>query len=601
MSWEARSGLRIGLQIVSGLILLLVVNEAVRNVFELFLNHGPLHDRQPYFGELLLYVLFLVLGGGAALLFAFGLDGVNRLGAPGRATPMLSATQQMIAASVVAMVGAWAIGYFVTGFSWFTDDEQAYLYQAKLYQRSSLSGPVIEPIEAFRHPFVVLVAPREGVSHWTGVYPILQPTLMAISDKLGNIHLSQLACVGLIVFHTGRLAATLFDSGRTGCIAAWLCAFSPMLLGLGATYHTSILATALSVMTVRILIALLHRWTTPLGVATGLVTGGIFLARPMEGTLCVLMFGGVLTVNWLKRLARDAYTAGDGVRMTLPIVGYGLGGLVSLAVFMAVNKAHTGDPLYSAYNILEQIIGGFFGFGEVMMWGRPHTPLLAVQQTLGALVRMNTWLFGWPASLALWFFALRADYRTKPGLLLFAMSAIQLCAYMPLAFGSVHDFGSAYHVWHLPWIASVSAAVIERLKVRRQTRRSASWWPSTDSVLLGATLAGLIGFWPLQVARWRIVADTIQGPVRAAEAATRGQKALVLWTQYLPPAPLRTWVHYPPAPHPDDRILWAYYTPELLAEIQLRYPDRHLYAFSWEGNTPVVVSLEATIQATGKP
>jgi hypothetical protein len=281
----------------------------------------------------------------------------------------------------------------------------------------------------------------------------------------------------------------------------------------------------------------------------------------------------------------------------LPLVGYGLGGLVSLAIFMAVNKAHTGNPFYSAYNILEKVIGSFFGFGEVMMWGRPHTPMLAVQQTLGALVRMNAWLFGWPASLALWFFALRSDYRSKAGLLLFGMSAVQLCAYMPLAFGSVHDFGSAYHVWHLPWIASVTASVLERMKNRLPPGRASARWPSVESSMVGMTLAGLIGFWPLQVARWRIVSDTIQGPVRAAGAGTKGQKALVVWTQYWPDAPLRSWVHYPPAPDLEDRIVWAYYSPELLTEAQVRYPDRHIYAFSWEGDVPVVVSLDAAIRA----
>jgi hypothetical protein len=371
-----------------------------------------------------------------------------------------------------------------------------------------------------------------------------------------------------------------------------------MLLGLGATYHTSILATALSVMALRSLVALLRDWAPHLGVATGLVTGSIFLARPMEGTLCVLMFGGLLIVSWVRRVRRAGKTAGDVARETLPLVWYGLGGLVSLFVFMAVNQAHTGNPLRSAYNILEEVIGGFFGFGDVMMWGRPHTPMLAVQQTLGALVRMNAWLFGWPASLALWIFALRSDYRTKAGVLLFGMSAIQLCAYMPLAFGSVHDFGSAYHVWHLPWIASVSASVIERMRARLQPRWAGARWPSVDSGFLGMTLAGLIGFWPLQVARWRVVSETIQAPVRAAEAATQGHKALVVWTRYLPPVPLRTWVHYPPAPDQTDDIWWAYYSPESLEEARLRYPDRHVYAFSWEGNQPVVVSLDAALRAT---
>ncbi len=597
MSSQTRNALRIGLQIVSGLMLLLTINEVIRHFFDLFVNHGPLHDREPYWAELLLYALFVVLGGGAALLFAFGLDGVKRLAPPDSGGGGSSVTGQLLLASAVAVLGASAIGYFVTDFSWFTDDEQAYIYQSKLYGRGALSAPALEPVVAFRHPFVVLVNPKGGVPHWTGVYPVLQPALMALSTKLGNIHLSQLCCVGLIVFHTGRLAGSLFGSPRVGVWAAWLCAFSPMLLGLGATYHTSILATALSVMAVRTLLALHDQWSLKMGGALGLVTGAIFLARPMEGTLCVLLFGGFNIAHWIRRWLRGERTPGRLVASTLPLVGYGLGGLVSLAIFMAVNKAHTGDPFRSAYNILEQVIGGFFGFGETMMWGRPHTPTLAVQQTIGALVRMNAWLFGWPASLALWFFALRSDYRTKPGLLLFGMSTVQLCAYMPLAFGSVHDFGSAYHVWHLPWIACISASVLERMRVRLEPRWLGAKWPTVQSTFMGMTLAGLIGFWPLQVARWQVVSNTIQAPLRAAEAATKGQKALVIWTQYLPPVPLRTWVHYPPAVDPEDQIWWGFYTPDFLEEMLARYPERRIFAFSWEGDRAVVAPLDATLQA----
>lgn len=594
-SRPSRSWLRTGLLAAFGLLLLLVVSSAVRHFFQAFLSHGPLHDREPYWGEILLYVSFLVLGAPAALLFAYAIDSVPRQGAdpvPAEASPRF----QLVLASLVAVVGAFAIGYWVTDFAWFTDDEQAYLYQAKLYQRGSLSGRVMEPLALFQHPFVVIVAPRADGPHWTGVYPVLQPALMALSAKLGNIHLSQLTCVGLIVYHTGRLASSLFESARVGTTAAWLCAFSPMLLGLGATYHTSILATTLSILALRLLLVLLKEWRWVIGLGLGLTTGSIFLARPMEGTLCVLLLGGFLIAHWVQRGASGTSFRLRWLRDLLPLTGYGTGGLVPLGVFMWVNYQHTGHPFHSAYNILEQVIGGFFGFGDDKMWGRSHTPELALRQTLGALVRMNAWLFGWPSSLALWFLALRSEFRSRVGLLLFGLSAVQLCAYMPLAFGSVHDFGSAYHVWHLPWIASISAYVIEKLLERRGRlfgRRS----PSVSALALGMTLAGLIGFWPLQVARWRAVSDIILGPVRAAEIATRGQKAIVLWSYYLPPAPLRSWVHYPPAPDPNDRIIWARYVPDELPALVKAYPDRHIYGFGWEDGRAVVAPLDASIAA----
>lgn len=601
LQWKKLHWLRGAVAIVAGLLLVLALDEIARHFFDTIVNHGPLHDREPYWGELFFYVLFLMLGAPAGLLFGYALRVFqgSEYHTGGRAFGAGEATLELVAASAFAIFGSWAIGHWVTDFAWFTDDEQAYLYQAKLYQRGILSDAVMEPLDALRHPFVVPVGLHDGVQHWTGVYPVLQPLLMAASAKLGFVHLSQLSCVGLIVFHTGRLASELFpdsDVRRTATTAAWFCALSPMLLGLGATYHTAILATCLSVLALRLTVRLTRTWTLVGGSGLGLITGCIFLARPMEGTLLVLLLGGLLMVNTRRRVGRAPASLGAIVRQLPPIVGYGLGGLVPFAVFLLVNKAHTGRPLYSAYNILETIIGGFFGFGDGMMWGRTHTPLLALRQTMGALVRMNAWLLGWPSSLALWFLSVRRPYRSQTALLLLALSAVQLLAYMPLAFGSVHDFGSAYHVWHLPWVACISASVLGRMRVLGAGWRVGSVRMPAAAGAVGMTLAGIGAFWPIQIQRWRVVSDTILGPVRAAEAATVGVKAIVLWSQYLPPAPLRSWVHYPPAPDPADRIIWARYNPDSLPELYARYPERQFFGLSWDGETPVVLPLQASVE-----
>lgn len=587
--------LRSGVLLTFGLVLCWVIGVVIRRDFDQFVNHGPLHDREPYWGELTLYALMVGVGGVAALCFAGGLTSLRRhasRGWLGLALPHSTPRGWMVTASVVAAAGAWAIGHWVTDFAWFTDDEQAYIYQAKLYGRGVLSGPVMEPALALRHPFVVPVLEKDGVPHWTGVYPVLQPFLMAMSAKLGNIHLSQFLCVAFVVYNTGRLAETLFGVAKVGVVAAWLTAFSPALLGLGATHHTSVLATALSVGAVRLLTHVSRTGSFLGSIGLGLVTGSIFLARPMEGTLCVLMFGGWLVV----RAWRRARSNGFGAELA-PLVGFGLGGLVPLAVFLSVNVAHTGKPNYSAYNILEQYIGGFFGFGDGKMWGRTHTPELAMRQTLGALVRMNAWLFGWPASLALWFVSLRADYRSPKTLLLMGMSVVQLCAYVPLAFGSVHDFGSAYHVWHLPWVASITSWVLHRMSQQAGTWNG--FWRHFP-VGLGAasmTLVGLLAFWPTQMQRWRTVSDVILGPVRAAKAAVGQNQAIVFWSSYMPPVPLRSWVHYGPSPDPGDAIIWARYYPHLLGEFRQRYPERRFYALNWGQTRPVVTSMDASVDA----
>jgi hypothetical protein len=56
-------------------------------------------------------------------------------------------------------------------------------------------------------------------------------------------------------------------------------------------------------------------------------------------------------------------------------------------------------------------------------------------------------------------------------------------------------------------------------------------------------------------------------------------------------------VHYPPTPDPADRIIWAQFNPYFLGELRQRYPDRQFFGLSWDGDTPIVESADASIDA----
>jgi len=538
------------------------------------------------FGEAKLYTFMLLLGMPAAGCFARGLFlvGVQRYT---KLRDRLMQRRALIVPAVLASVGAWVIAHFVIDYSHFTDDEQAYIYQAYLYAKGQLSSPILEPREAFEHSFLVPVDPVDGVPQWAGCYPILQPLLMALSGFLGNMHWSNLLCVGILTYSTGRFAERWFDDARVGVIAAWLTCSSPMLLGLGATYHTAILGATLSVVAVRALLWTLDSPGLLPAYALGLCVGALVLTRPMEGALAVLV--SVVVLLWQ---ALQLHRAGQGVLVVLrPIVGYGLGGLLPLCAFVGTNLRYTGHPLRGAYYVLEQKIGPFFGFGERVMWGRSHNFHSGLVQTVTAFIRTNAFMYGWPLSLGFVALSLWRPLRDRRVLILLAVGVLQVTGYFFLAFGSVHDFGHAYHVWHIPWVSAITAWVLVQLPKVLAPSGLEGIGQGARYFAAGMAVVALGVFWPVQIVRWYDVSKVFVRHVNAAREAVGEHDAIVLWTTVQPPQVQRAWMFQAPAPLPGAHILWARDEQRFYPELRANFPDRDVYRLTWENFRPVLTKV----------
>ena len=523
-------------------------------------------DRYLQLGELTHYMLLLVLGLPAAFAFALALSDrfaswlVKVLERAGYLVPALCAA-----------IGSFCISHFVTRGAWFTDDEQAYLFQMHGYLRGSLTLPALSPEPLFHHPFVVVSQIRQGVAQWAGTYPILQPLMMAASSLFGSPLLSQWLCSGAIVYNTGKLAEELSGERRLGLYAAWIAAASPMLLGLAATYHTAVLSTLLSLLCLRACLRARERPSFGVGALVGGLAGAVFLTRGLEGALMVVTSAGLL-VWWFRSQLRRA----------LPLAqGFALMGAVALAAYLYVNWRSTGDPELTTYAVWAREKGRIMGFGTNLMWGRTHSPQLGLSQTATTLVRMNTWVFGWPTSLAIPLLGLLPTLRSQRSLALLALSAAQLFGYFFLAFGSVHDFGAAYHVWHVPWLAAITVLVIQRGR---------SYVTHVPRLLLGMTLTGLLALWPTLIVKWGNTARATLAPVEAARAAAHGRKAVVLWSSMHTPN-IASWVHFPPAPVPDRAVLWALDAPGAAELVRAALPDRVILRLLWDQGRPRVVEL----------
>jgi hypothetical protein len=344
-----------------------------------------------------------------------------------------------------------------------------------------------------------------------------------------------------------------------------------MLLGLAATYHTAVLGCTLSVLSMRACLAALASPTLLRGVLLGLCAGAAFLTRPLEGSLMVVVTFGMLCTLLRTRL-RSAWHV---------LLGFAITGALVFAVYLAINLRITGSPFETTYGLWAKQYGRVLGFGSNMMWGRLHTPEHGLSQTFTTLVRMNTWEFGWPSALILPVIGLFPRLRTRAGVWLLALSAMQLCGYFFLAFGSVHDFGGSYHVWHLPWIVCGSMLVLQRAR---------DYVPGLVRVLLGMTLVGLVAFWPTQLSKWHDTALATLAPIRAAEKVAAGRPAIVLWGNMHTPG-VASWVHWPPAPIPDAALLWVPDRGQTAEQLRSVQPTRTVLRLTWMGAEPVVYEL----------
>jgi hypothetical protein len=193
---------------------------------------------------------------------------------------------------------------------------------------------------------------------------------------------------------------------------------------------------------------------------------------------------------------------------------------------------------------------------------------------------MNTWVFGWPVSLLVpvlgLFRALGGGF--VPWLL--GLSLLQLGGYAFLAFGSVHDFGTAYQVWHVPILAVVTMSVFAH--ARRLTAR-------VGPIAFSMTLVSLLVFWPIQLEKWRATAAATLAPVQAAERAAQGRPVFVLWRSVKTEG-VGSWVHYPPSPFPENRIIWVQDVPGAAETLGRLYPERAVLRLVWLGAVPAVIA-----------
>lgn len=288
------------------------------------------------------------------------------------------------AAAALAALAAFAGSHLVLERTPLTDDEHAYLFQARIFSLGRLTWESPPCRELFDNTFLV----NDG--RWYSQYPAGHPLLLVPGVWLGDPWIVPAACAGFSVFFMAAAARRLH--GRSA--AAWtalLAAGSPFLLGISSTLLSH--ATCLALLAAFLWAGLLA--TRPgsywgWGLAAALLFGLAVLDRPFSAVAVGAPLTGLLLVRWWRSGRRRSLAA-----------AYGAGGLAMLALQLWLDWRMNGHPLYTGYVAYWLPREGWrspFGFGT-FPWGIVHTPAIALGNLWHGLVRLNAWLLGWPVSL----------------------------------------------------------------------------------------------------------------------------------------------------------------------------------------------------------
>lgn len=441
-----------------------------------------------------------------------------------------------------------------------TDDENAYLFQA----RTLLLGRVVNPPPPVRKSFDNVFLINDG-RQWTGKYSLGHPAVVALGLLAGSKYgMTVLVSVLSIVLVYG-IARRLEWERRTALLAALLMAASPFfyLVSSSLLSHTTA-GFALACFFALFLRARNHAGR-PAGLvaafAGGLALGLAFNIRPLTAVGYALPFG-VLAASDLIARRRGTWTF---------LLSWSAGILVMAAATALSNQAVTGDPLlfpFTYYNPEERI--GFGPYG--------HTPAMAVSNLAVSMVRLNSFLFGFPVSLLLaavpFAFRMTTGDRLAAGIV-GSLSAAYLFYWAP----GVSDLGPVYYYEMLVPLVLLSARGAA-LSHGWLSKRLPAYGGGVPVFITISFVLSLLTFVPERLVHIRRLAEQVREPyVLLKTADVTNALVMVIST------PSKGWVFNYRHPHPslnEDVILCSYADRTSNLAVFDAFPDRERYVIWYE-------------------
>ena len=228
------------------------------------------------------------------------------------------------------------------------EDEVAYIYQAKVFARGQIVGPLLENRRAFWQPFVI-----DDVKMDTrfGKYTPGWPLILSFGMAWGQPWIINAFLAAITVALVYRLGSALFNRD-VGLIAALLMTFSPMLVLLNATLMGHTMAICLATGFIYCYWRL-ERDVRPLkwGLLAGFLLGLLVISRPLSAVAIAVPFIAWSGIRGLMLLVQGIKARQPSLllRPMSPLIGLGIVTLALTVITPIFNYAATGKARENLY------------------------------------------------------------------------------------------------------------------------------------------------------------------------------------------------------------------------------------------------------------
>jgi hypothetical protein len=405
--------------------------------------------------------------------------------------------------SVLATIAAALVSLGIIRGVPLLDDERAYAFQAELFAHGKLTLPPAPA--ALRNP-MMLTEPA-----WMGKYPPGHPLVLAIGVLLGSPRLVPPLLAFVLTFAAFGFTREVFGEKRALLVAV-LVASSPFVWCTCATLMAFPTMACAYVGGLWLFARARKSGSRAAMLGCGAVLGFGCTVRPYDGAVLVAPLVVWLFVDLVRRRPRAPAAL-------LELAG---GAVPPIAMLLWYNLRTTGAPLRFGYSIARD---HSFGFGRPLPgFAYEHTPLQAVGQWVAAIIRLDLWLLGYPASMLLVLAGLVLSRDTWLRVIAWSLALFAL-AYALLASSGTWDVGPTYAFVIGPLLIVLAASAVA--SVRRSIpdgalQRFVLWLP------IAGLLIGAVTVLPMRLVRLRALTEAIEAPWAFIEAADPGDAIVVV-------------------------------------------------------------------------
>jgi hypothetical protein len=450
-----------------------------------------------------------------------------------------------------------------------TDDEEAYLLQARMLLAGKLfiSPP---PDDAFfKHAFMAYSNGR-----WFPIYPWAHPLLLSLGLLVRAPELIPPLLGAATMLLTYGIARELCGRGAALAAAA-LYVLSPFAEYQAATFLSESTSTLLIAAAVFAYLKLERgpswRWAALCGLALGAAVN----CRPLSAAgagLALSIFAMLALLRTRKAFLLRAWPA-------LPCA------LAGVAAYALLSRIAQGNAFVPAPFLHGST--GILGFATIDPSVYTASPALSLLVMGDYLMKLNAWLFGWPSSLIFAGAALAMATSRRQAALPLSVVAALLVAYFFCRFPSVDDVGPVYMFDAVPFLIVASVAGMGALERAASSLGLERWSELPALVVVAMFVVAAPVFHRIQAITLSSLSKTVLAPLELVEEAGL-HRALVFMANRNAPRPV-SWVYYQPLPKPnfsDDVLYVRDSNAQADAAFAARYPDRIPYRMrrDWEGH-----------------